>query len=298
MEYRRRRRRRSKTVKSGGALSALAAVAMFAAAAYLILFAGAGKRIAEGVRDIGARIFPRTEAPLPTALFVETEAPGKTPAPSPAPAGETRSVTLPGIAVHMLRIGHFDSRQSADKAAEELKKKGAAGCVQEDNGVFSVIAAAYSDKADAESVMERLTAEGYECSIKSIVRDGCELMITANPERLLPVQSAFAIAPEIVVQLDELVRGIDSEAKSTEYGLGVLDEIKRNASAAVSGIGETEGADPWLGRIRAYLKEVERLIGEAESKSGQRADFSSLLKEIRLRTALMYAELIANAAPQ
>ncbi len=294
MEYGRRRKRRGRKPEGNGAGYTLVTVLLFALAGYLIVFAGAGKRIAEGAKQLGSLVFPRKEEPLPTALFIATASPEVSPSPTGTPAGETRKVALPGISIYMLSIGSFQDRASADAAAEELKAKGAAGCVSGSEGDYTVIAAAYSEESDAENVRARLMEEGFDCRVTSVIRDGCELEITASPERLLPIGTAFAIAPETVIQLDELSRELDAEAKSTEYGLGVLGEIKRNVLSAVSGLGATEGGDAWLMRIGGYLTELGGLIDGAIEKSGSRAELSSSVKELRLRSALLYAEMLAN----
>lgn len=297
MEYRRRKKRRAGSAGAGsGALGSLLTILLFAAAAYLIIFAGAGRRIAQGAKKLSSLVFPR-ETAYPTPLFLETRAPEETEksAVSPAPASETRKVTLPGISVYMLSIGSFSDRASAEAAAEELKAKGAAGCVREAEGGYTVIAAAYSDEGDAQSVKARLESEGYSCSLTSLVKEGCELEVTASPERLLPIGTAFAIAPETVVQLDELSRALDSEAKSTEYGEGVLYEIKRNLVSAREGLGVTEGGDIRLQSLGEYLDRMCSLIDSALRISGQRAEFSSAIKELRLEAALGYAELLSRS---
>lgn len=305
MEYRRRRsgrkrqagRRNNGGGTGMGAVRAFILLLIFGAAAYLLLAAGAGRKL----RDIGSFTLPsscggKTESPSP--LPNETEKVNsplpETAAPTAAPTGETASVKLPGIDIYMLQLGVYNSFEECEKAAESIKKRGAAGYVYEDNGVYRLIAAAYSDEASAASVKERLTGEGISCAVIRLSYTGAELLITAHVERLTPIRTAFAFAYEIVSELEETALDFDENGRSIDYALGVLKEIERNANSARSGITDPAIVNSVLERLSSYYTDIEEAAKMFSSGLGDRAECSSALKYLRIYAALSYAKLLSE----
>lgn len=301
MEMRRRRtssgRQNYRRNAGGGSswLRALLLLAVFGAIIYSVFGTGLGKKL----KDVYAVPFyekltgkgagsPREEPPEETPF-----APAETPAPSPAPSGETMSLSLKGIDIYMLQLGVFDSAGDAAERADAVRTMGAAGYVYDDGECFRVIGAAYSDSASLESVQAKLRAEGTESTAFRISRGGVELVVTAAPERLLPVKTAFRLAEELAEQLDELAVEFDSESRSVEYGLTVLGEMQSNIVSASRGIEEPAKLNGMLSKVLDYLGEVRSAVSDARSASSDRTAFSSALKALRIRVSLGYAALLS-----
>ena len=302
MEYRRRkkavrarRKRRSSSAGSGSALRAIILLGIFGAAVFLFLKTGSDKKLEQVyarnllsscLRD--SREVPSvTEPPAIPSASPE-------PSPAPLPTGETARVELPGIGVHMLQMGFYSDESECRATAQKLREQGAAGYVYDDNGSLRLIAAAYSDKASAESVLERLTAEGVQCTVFSLERSGAELMITASEERLAPIRTAFGLCAEAVDQLDELAIDFDAENRSVEYGLEVLSELRLNVFNAKAGIDDIARSNGMLTFVCDYFDGLTGLISEAAQKTASKTAFASALKTLRIGSALLYIQLLEN----
>jgi hypothetical protein len=290
MEY--RRRRRGKSGSSGAGLRALSLIVIFGALAYLIFGTGLGKRIKDGWADTLIGGCRGSAAPLPTVSALFTPQP--TAAPTVAPTGVTCGVSLPALELYLLRMSVFDSRDTAYLAAATLRGMGAAEYVYEDGGFYSPIAAAYSDAASAESVCTRLAYDGHDCSVLALSYPGAELMITADASRLVPIRTAFTLAPDVPAQLEELSLEFDAESKSVEYAVSVLAEIETNIRSALSGIADSSALNPTLYSVDEYFNDILAFIDGAMGKTGSRADFASALKTLFVEAALRYAALLGG----
>ena len=299
MEYRRRRYRRSseKTAGGGTALQAFVLLLIFGAIIYAVFGTGLGKKLKdEYAVSLYDKLTGKTEVTPPPSLVTDgaivTEAP--TPAPTAVPTGESYSLSLPELNVFMLQMGVYQTAEEAAKKAAELISLGAAGYLYDDQGSLRLIAAAYSDEASAESVRSRLTEEGYACSVFKLSRKGVDLIITAAPERLLPVRTAFALASDVVSQLDELSIDFDANGRSAEYGLSVLAEIRDNLRSAQSGISGAAEQNPMLALVNECLTDYQELVTETMTGAGTGASFASALKTLRIKAALRYSGLLQS----
>ncbi|MBO4563282.1 MAG: hypothetical protein J5772_06700 [Clostridia bacterium] len=297
MEIRRRRRSSARRRNaSGGALRAFVLLVLFGAAVYLLLGSGAGQRLKESMAYslIDSCRGKLASTPVPTVPGGISQIMTDTPSPTVAPTGETASVSLPALEVYMLQMGIFDDAESCAPYAEALKARGAAGLVYDDSGSLRLIAAAYSDEASAESVRARLADEGHPCTVFKLTRSGVELLITASEDRLLPVRTAFGYSYDLVAELDALALDFDAETRSIEYGQGLLAEIRLNAQNAASGIADAAELNTMLSHVSGYYSDIIGFIREAASSSASRTEFSSALKELRIKAALRYAELLGD----
>lgn len=88
-------------------------------------------------------------------------------------------IQMEGHTLYCLQLGAFAEQANADNLAASMQGRGAAGYIVEDT-YFRVLAAGYTDQADAESVAERMRSdEAMECSIYEIVCPGLNIEITA-----------------------------------------------------------------------------------------------------------------------
>lgn len=296
MEYRRRRSARRRNEAQGGALRALILMLMFGAAAYLLLGTGVGRKLKEGYAaslingcagGVPNEALPEAQTPLP---HLSTPAPGGLP--SPTSAGTTAEVSLPGIEIHMLELGIFDSAEALEGAAANVKARGGAGYVYNDGGSLRLILAAYPTKAQAESVKQSLASEGIECGIFTVVREGVQLLVTADEAHMTPIRTAFASAYDTVTQLDELSIDMDANSRSVEYVKEVLSEIAANARTASQGVEASLARSSVLELLCGYYTDVCGFIENAAGASQSETALSSAVKELKVKTALRYAVLL------
>lgn len=301
MEYRRRsvHSRRRRRGSAGGGLRAFILIAVLGAALYLLFGTGLAKKLKEGyarslLSSCVSELKPHgTEQPGFTAEpgFMESEAAAS---PTPAAETETSEVELPALSLHMLQMGFYESEAECMPEAQKLREKGAAGYIYDDNGSLRLIAAAYSDKDSAQSVLERLTEEGFACTIYSVERSGAELLITASPEMLAPIRRAFALCPEAVERLEELSLDFDSQNRSIEYGMQALSELRSDIRSALSGISTAAEGNEMLSKVCAFFTELTEAITETADRRESVNYFTSSLKNLRVEAGLYYFKLLEN----
>lgn len=296
MEYRKRRKKRNAPAEGSfqPLIRALILIIIFGAALWLIFGTKAGERIKSGwamslIDSCRAGSKP-TATPSPLVMPEDTTSP----APTAAPTGETCEVKLPSIEIHMVEMGIYSDSALCSSKAAELKSMGAAGYVFNDGGSLRLIASAYSDKASAENVIERLKSEGYECSLHTVSSNGVELIITAPGERLLPIRTAFAAAAETITALDELAIDFDLNSRSTEYGLNVLNEIKTNLATASASIAPQAEQNAMLAILNRYYADLLIISAPDETASASRTAFASYIKALRVEAALRYVMLLSE----
>lgn len=299
MEYRRRRSHGKRQTGTGsGALRAVLLLLIFGAAAYLILGTDAGRRIKEGYAAsiIGSCLGAPSTSPMPTAI-IGTAAPTfgtpeAAPAPTPTPAGETVQINMPGVEIYMIQMGCYNTEAECLPAAETLRSLGAAGYVYNDGGALRLIAAAFSDRDSADGVRDRLIEQGHESTVFELKHESVDLLVTADHETVLPIRTAFSFAGECADQLDELSVDFDVNSRSVEYALGVLSELRINAENASAGIEVAAVGSETLSLTEAFYGDLREYINETAGSSGSRMEFSSSLKELRIKAALRYAYLL------
>ena len=141
-------------------------------------------------------------------------------------------------------------------------------------------------------MQRRLASEGHDCSILPLGFSGVELLITADASRLVPIRTAFALAPDIPAQIEELSIEFDSGSVPMESCLGVLAEIEANIISARNGISESAALNTALSCVDGCLRDMLGLVGRAKLDTASRADFSSALKTLRIETAMLIKDLL------
>ena len=275
-------------------LRALILVIVFGASLYLILGTNVGERIKSGyavslIESCRGRKEAAVPSPTPILLPEATE----TPAPTASPTGETANVKLPGIEINMIEMGVYSDAALCEAKAKELKSMGAAGYVFNDGGSLRLIVSAYSDKASAQSVADRLNTEGWDCSVHTVSCGAAELMITATPERLLPIKTAFSMAAETIAALDELALDFDASGRTVEYGEALLGEIKANMISSRQGIEPSAEHNAMLSLLCSYYSDLIDMTVKGAS-AADRTAYSSFLKSLRVEASLRYVMLIGE----
>ncbi len=292
MEYRRRKKRRSEK-KAGEVLKALILVLLFGAAAYVLFGTGTIQRIRS---QYDVSLFESCtgktpgQKPVPgTPVPIESE-----PTPSSAPAGESEELELPGIGIYMIQMGFYTDAEECTKAAEELKKLGAAGYIYNDGGKLRLIAAAFSDRASAQSVEKRLLDEGHDCMIFALERSGVGLMITASPEKLDSIRRLFSAASDAVSRLDRLAIEFDAQEKDIEYGISELNRLRSDVRSALLPVEASSKLEPVISLVCDFLSDTADSAEAAASCGSDRIALSAALKSVRIEVAIRYALLLQN----
>lgn len=255
MEYRRRRRVTHAPVPGpgrGGAAAAYAAVAIvFLGIVYLI---GASKLSAWVAENWIAPVLKRSD---PSAL----QADGTTPSPTPETIvidELTQELKLPGRTFYAIQIGVYADRANADAQSLSLRAIGAAGCVLQDGERFRVLASAYSDKSDAQSVSAQLLAAGVENRLHTLSSMERTLTLTGTTQQLTSVNSAANGVDALLESLYALSIDFDKNQRSVAEGMAALTRIQAqadNVSSQLANLGVSSadglgGLDTFYATVR------------------------------------------------
>lgn len=304
MEYRRRRRSRNTKAlavrsrtgytsptfsrqrnESGGALNVILSLLLLGALVYVMIATPVGSWLLAKLlpdRTPDPQLSPATAAPLEA----NTELPSAGPL-------QTETVQLPGLALFALQLGVYDSAANAKGLIASLKSLGAAGYGLATEEGVRILAACYTTEAAASSVRDRLKAQGYDCVVFPIRRDGIEIGITAADEQLSAVRTAAQLTSGLIDDLNEEVIRFDTEERSIEYGRAIVGELLNNvrsARAMLAGVRETSGA---VALIDNYLMEIEGLASAlCSAETANRVEFSGQLKAMQIGAVERYAALL------
>ncbi len=296
MEYRNRRRRRR-----GGVGRAAVAVIMIGAIVYLISASAAGTWVAKNVM---APVFSAVDGWLDGGgelLSAQTQEQSAdsgtneaiTVSLSTGGSAESIDVTLPAISCYALQMGAFSVQDNALAQAETLKALGAAGYVLQDGDRYRVLASGYSDSASAQSVRERLTSEGTDCTVYELITPSAAFRVTAEDNQLTSVSAGFgalAAAYESVTAEAVSFDGTDAGVASAQERLYVIrTTLTADAGALMGYSGDSPVVARMLACYDAFCGELDSLI-EDSSQSG--IAFSSKLKYTQLYITDEYAQLM------
>lgn len=316
MEYRRRRNKRTHSAARGaksarsyrkrktgfdpsGIIGILLPCAAFAAVLWLILGTDLSDRLAErkggSIFGFGSSLSGCSDKN--TSVIGEDKTPIQTACPSPAsetPGVESESakVVLSRLELYMIQMGVYSSQENTAEQTEALKKAGAAGYVYNDNGSFRVIAAAFTDEQDAESVCDRLNSEGYSSTVFTLKVNGAELLITSEGSDLKAVKEAFDSASLSLKRIADItgVTDIDDNTKA-DVSAG-LSTLLSGIETAASGIYRASQTNDMMRYLYSYLNDVSQLIRGFISSEYGSAELSSELKLLSIETGVRYSELL------
>lgn len=201
-------------------------------------------------------------------------------------------VSLPRLTLYMIQMGVYSTQENAAEQATALKQMGAAGYICSDNGSYRVIAAAYKTREEAQNVSDRLNGEGYSNTLYNVSYNGAELLITASDDMLSKLKTAFDQIDELLDSIDRASLDFDAENRSVEYEVTLLNQLKTETQAAASGIYACAESNDMMLYVYSFLRDSADEIATVSFSGGERSEFSSLLKSLRINIAMRYAQLL------
>ncbi len=290
MEYRRRRRRRGTRNGGSGAGGVVLAIVLVAGMIYFVTASSAGTWIAQNV--VAPLFGTATHSPDPSA----------TPDDNPAiNSGDlvTREIDLPSISCYMLQMGAFESKENAEKLANDIKDQGAAGYVYQDSERFRVLASGYGSESDAKSVRDRLKDEGHDCTVFNLAASGASFRVTATEAQLNNVESGFKALLDTCNEIMEASISFDENKSQVSEGKAAVGEILTKLKNAVEPLKSVTSSDEVLLRvIECYDRYSSLLSALSNEQTESFVDFSSKMKYTQLQLTHEYVKLMEALSSQ
>lgn len=139
---------------------------------------------------------------------------------------ETREIVVEGKSWYALQLGAFGEESSAQTLASRFQTRGAAGYVWQDER-YRVLAAAYSDKDDAQAVRQQLREAHkvdsylFEISLPSLV-----LRMTGMRGQIDVLEAAFLHAEELLSELRRASDDLDRLETNVSETLNELNALR------------------------------------------------------------------------
>ncbi len=290
MEYRRRRRHaksrgRRNERESGSAGGALIMLLLVAGIIYAAVSSSVGDFVADKViAPVSAFLGLGGEAEATPAATDYTPVSGTDIDLTEGDAAPVSAdVTLPATSCYMLQMGVFSSRENADAMAEELRSRGAAGYIIEDDSsgdtLYRVMAAGYEDEASAKSVKQRLVDEGNDCTVYTLESAGADFRVTAPEASLAGIEAGFSSLAAAKASMAEAVIGFDKNAMSVSDGKAEAKRVLETLEGDMEALSSYAPDGGTLSQILdAYSKTKASLSSLVDGEYESNVDFSAAMK--------------------
>ena len=231
---------------------------------------GAALLLAGAVLGAGAFLWLRGDGELPLSVFLKR--PASTEAPPSAVRAETM-LTLPSQTWYALQLGAFSDKKEADALAAAFQSRGAAGYVQAGEP-YRVLAAAYTARADAQSVQTRLKNRyQVESVIVEIVRPEVTFRLNGSQESLDALGDALEEMRQAADRLNALTLALDQGQGTREEALAALRSERTTAQALFTRLQALfpQGTNRSVAEIGDMLNSLSLSLDAALNASSQTA---------------------------
>jgi hypothetical protein len=132
-----------------------------------------------------------------------------------ASAADTAKITdtlnARALTLFAIQMGAFTDEENAKAFSQELKTRGGAGYIFKDE-FYRVMAIGFQSEEDARQVRYDLKEDEIESHIYKITTAGVDMEITATPENVTEIRSAFEMWEDKYRSMEEIIVSLDSGA--------------------------------------------------------------------------------------
>lgn len=220
-----------------------------------------------GVSKVGGFISDKIVTPVAAWLAPDEEADQTEEQPPLAAVSETvtESFALEENVLYALQVGVFSSKTNADVFAGELSARGGAGYVMEDTGNWRVLIAGYGDKADAESVQQRLKSEqGMESKLLEIRADEKGFTVTAGKESIEAIKVGVETANGLVARLCDMSIRVDKGELPAETAKEELSALTAELESAIGGLSSIDEEDGAAEIVAGYIAKTKDTVSNID----------------------------------
>jgi len=193
----------------------------------------------------------------------------------------TESIKIEPMVYYAIQVGAFNGIENAKILAQDIKQKGGAGYIIEDE-YYRVIAMAYASETDCLSVKEQLKDQGVESQIYKIASSGVNMEVTATKDKIEGIRSSFNIWKEKASLLENLIRELDTNKITGEISLNRLRDIREEMVTQRDKIGEyiktNEGNRILVELHKLYENQINNLDQILQVNINDRLAISSNMK--------------------
>ena len=193
-----------------------------------------------------------------------------------------------------IQLGAFNNKENALFIANELKKKGAAGYVLEDQ--FSrVLAIIFQSQDDTRAVIEQLKAQSVDSQIYELKCPGVDMEITASSEKVEGIKSSYAMVMDNFGLMESIIKDLDKDKITKEIALekirNIIDNIKEKTDQLQAYSTDEEGRLVLSGLKDFLSAQIGNLEDILLGNTSDRVEISSKIKYTYIDMAVKYKNI-------
>lgn len=207
----------------------------------------------------------------------------------------TETIKVDSMNLYGLQMGAFNNKENAQSIADQLRTKGGAGYVLEDQ-YQRVMAMMFLNEADANVVKEQLKGQSVEAQIYDLKCPGVDMEITASKEKIEGIRSSFAMLKDKMGSMETLIKDLDNDKITVELALNRLSEMKDEAAKKaeeLNGYLATNEGNSILSGLKALfsvqVQDIDQIIQE---KTSDKVAISSKIKYTYIDMVVKYKAYI------
>lgn len=198
-----------------------------------------------------------------------------------------------------IQLGAFNNKENALFIANELKKKGAAGYVLEDQ--FSrVLAIIFQSQDDTRAVIEQLKAQSVDSQIYELKCPGVDMEITASSEKVEGIKSSYAMVMDNFGLMESIIKDLDKDKITKEIALekirNIIDNIKEKTDQLQAYSTDEEGRLVLSGLKDFLSAQIGNLEDILLGNTSDRVEISSKIKYTYIDMAVKYKKYMEQIA--
>lgn len=207
----------------------------------------------------------------------------------------TDTIEAKGITLNTIQMNAFTGQGNANEFANEIKRQGGAGYIQEDD-FFRVLAVGFLSNDDAMIVQEQLKNDGVDSKIYTISTSGVNMNVTASEENISSIKAAFDDLHEIYEKIEQIMKDLDLDKLSVNEAQDMIRTIKSDLDMEgekLATLASSQTNNEILKRLTELYEDSSSNVTDiASGKYVEKVEISSEIKYTYIDLIIHYIDYI------
>ena len=205
----------------------------------------------------------------------------------------TETVKVQAMNFFGIQMGAFNSKENAQAVGDQLKAKGGAGYILNDQ-YSRVIAMMFLSQNDAATVIQQLRNNSIEAQMYELKCPGVEMEITATGPKIEGIKSIFSLIQEKFGDIENTIKDLDNDKITTEIAINRLNEINDEITSKIEMLNQysaTQEGNKVLSGLKNFLTDqADNLDQIIQGNMSDKVAISSKIKYTYIDMIVKYKE--------
>jgi len=205
----------------------------------------------------------------------------------------TETVKVQAMNFFGIQMGAFNSKENAQAVGDQLKAKGGAGYILNDQ-YSRVIAMMFLSQNDAATVIQQLSKNSIEAQMYELKCPGVEMEITATGPKIEGIKSIFSLIQEKFGDIENTIKDLDNDKITTEIAINRLNEINDEITSKIEMLNQysaTQEGNKVLSGLKNFLTDqADNLDQIIQGNMSDKVAISSKIKYTYIDMIVKYKE--------